>query len=119
METIEASKEDSDTIAAIMLLTMGMKSVPEAVLRKKFNETGQLLLTLIQRFHESPNQNVVRNLIGCTSVLLRSQEYSSWSLPSTFPFFDAILSFVTHTKPKIRKAAQHAIGSILFGSCFL
>lgn len=119
METIEASKEDNDTIAAIMLLTMGMKSVPEAVLRKKFNETGELLLSLFVRFHESSNQNVQKNIIGCISVILRAQEYSSWSLSSTLVFFDAILSFVTHTRPKIRKAAQHAVGSILFGSCFV
>lgn len=53
------------------------------------------------------------------SVLLRAQEYSEWSHSSTMKYFDAVLSFATHSKPVIRKASQHAISSILYGSCFM
>lgn len=119
METIEATKEDNDTVAAVSLLSMGIKSVPEGVLRKKFSETGQTLLNLLERFVESDNQNIVRSIVGCLSVLLRAQEYSQWKLSSTMKFFDAILAFVIHTKPKVRKAAQHAIVAIIHGSCFM
>lgn len=119
METIENVKDDSDIQAALMLLNMGIKSVPEAVLRKKFNETAALLLELIARFVDSSDINILRTIISTLSVVLRAQEYSQWKLSSTMKFFDAILSFSIHTKPKIRKAAQHAITSILFGSCFM
>lgn len=119
METIENAKEDSDIHAALMLLNMGIKSVPEAVLRKKFNETAEILLDLIARFVGSTDINILRTIISCLSVVLRAQEYSQWKLSSTMKFFDAVLSFSIHTKPKIRKAAQHAITSILFGSCFM
>lgn len=119
METIENAKEDSDIQAAVMLLNMGIKSVPEAVLRKKFNETAIVLLDLIARFVNSPDKNILRTIISCLSVVLRAQEYSQWKLSSTMKFFDAILTFSIHSKPKIRKAAQHAITSVLFGSCFM
>lgn len=119
METIENAKETADIQAALMLLNMGIKSVPEAVLRKKFNETAGVLLDLIAKFVESSDINLLRTIISCLSVVLRAQEYSQWKLSSSLKFFDAILSFTIHTKPKIRKAAQHAITSILFGSCFM
>ena len=119
METIENSKEDSDIQAALMLLNMGIKSVPEAVIRKKFNETARVLLDLIERFVDSQQMNILRTIINCLSVVLRYQEYSQWKLSSTMKIFDTILSFSIHTKPKVRKAAQHAITSILQGSCFM
>ncbi|XP_055540871.1 RRP12-like protein [Wyeomyia smithii] len=119
METIEATKEEKDTVAAVSLLAMGIKSVPEAVLRKKFSECGQILLSLLERYADSENQSIVRSIVGCLSVVLRAQEYSQWKHSSTLKFFDAILAFVIHTKPKIRKAAQHAVVAIIHGSCFM
>lgn len=118
METIENVKENSELQASLALLNMGIKSVSEPVLRKKFNETAEVLLNLIVRFAQGEG-NVLKSIISCLSVVLRAQEYASWKLSSTMKFFDAILTFTTHTKPKIRKAAQHAVGSILFGSCFM
>lgn len=119
METIESAKDDSDIQAAVTLLQMGIKSVPEAVLRKKFNETAGILIDLIARFVNAADKNILRTIISCLSVVLRAQEYSQWKLSSTIKFFDAILTFTIHTKPKVRKAAQHAVASILFGSCFM
>lgn len=52
-------------------------------------------------------------------MLLRAQEYSSWSAGLTLKMFNQVLSFVIHTKPNIRKAAQRAIESIIHGSCFM
>jgi len=53
------------------------------------------------------------------SVLLRAQDYATWTYSSTFQYFDALLSFSIHSRPKIRKAAQHAVVSIIHGSCFM
>lgn len=58
-------------------------------------------------------------IIGCISVLLRAQEYASWSASLTLKLFNQVLSYVTHTKPNVRKAAQRAIESIIHGSCFM
>lgn len=101
METMEAATENDGLIAAITLLSMGIKSVPEAVLRKKFNESAQILLQNLQKFLETDHKNAIRSILSSLSVLLRAQEYSQWSLSSTFVPFDAILSLVIHTKPKV------------------
>ncbi|KAH8238332.1 hypothetical protein KR032_004084 [Drosophila birchii] len=140
MEQIEAAKEDRDIIAGLSLLSMGIKSVPAPVLRRRFGQTAATLQALLQRFIESSNQSVIRyvsvlgrslswfcltfiyiyfQVVGCLSVLLRAQEYATWTYSSTFQYFDALLAFSIHSKPKIRKAAQHAVVSIIHGSCFM
>ncbi|XP_050071792.1 RRP12-like protein [Anopheles maculipalpis] len=119
METIEAAKEENDINAAVSLLAMGIKSVPQAVLRRKFSDTAQTLLALLERYTETDNHAMVRNLIGCISVMLRAQAYDQWKMSSTVKFFDAILAFTTHTKPKLRKAAQHGVVAVIHGSCFM
>ncbi|XP_005182344.2 RRP12-like protein [Musca domestica] len=119
MEQIEASTEDKDIIAGISLLGMGIKSVPAPVLRKRFSETAQTLMSCMQRFIDSPNQNIMKYIIGCLSVLLRAQDYMTWTYSSTWQYIDTLLSFCIHSKPKIRKSAQHAIVSIIHGSSFM
>ncbi|XP_034471932.1 RRP12-like protein isoform X2 [Drosophila innubila] len=116
---IEAATEERDIIAGVALLSMGIKSVPAPVLRNRFDQTAATLQQLLQRFIESSNQSVIRYVIGCLSVLLRAQDYATWTYSSTFQYFDALLSFSIHSRPKIRKAAQHAVVSIIHGSCFM
>lgn len=60
MEQIEASTEDNDIIGGISLLSMGIKSVPVAVLRKRFEETAQTFLSCLQHFIESSNQTIIK-----------------------------------------------------------
>lgn len=52
----------------------------------------------------------------CLSLLLRAQELATWSNSSTIQVLDALLSFITHSKPKVRKEAQHDICAILKGT---
>lgn len=52
-------------------------------------------------------------------MLLRAQDYASWSASLTLKLFNQVLSHVTHTRPNVRKAAQRAIESIIHGSCFM
>lgn len=53
------------------------------------------------------------------SAVLRAQEYAIWQLSSTHEYFDAMLSFVIHSKDNISKSAQHSISSVIMGSCFM
>lgn len=62
METLEATKEEKDVIATLSLLVMVIKSVPQPVLRKKFADTGDIFLQLLDQFAESENQNVLRSV---------------------------------------------------------
>lgn len=52
-------------------------------------------------------------------MILRAVEYSDWRTPTPLKLFNQVLIFVTHTKPKIRKAAQHAITAIIHGCYFM
>lgn len=62
METIEAAKEDNEIIASISLLNMGIRTVSEAVLRMKFSDTAGILLQHMQRFIDTTNQNILKNV---------------------------------------------------------
>ncbi|XP_050436764.1 RRP12-like protein [Adelges cooleyi] len=104
--------EDSIT-AMVTLLSMGMKCVPKEVLCAKFGTTAQTLITILGKFAESDNNNLLKSMFSCLSLLLRTQEKIVWSHSSTIQVYDAILNFIIHPKPKIRKAAQHAVCAIL------
>lgn len=119
IQVLQTVKEESQTVAALSLLTMGIKTVPEAVLRRTFSEMGQLLFDLMQHFADREDHMAWKHLIFCMGTLLRNQEYASWSSSSTQKYFDAVLVFAVHSKPKLRKAAQQALASILRGSSFM
>lgn len=63
--------------------------------------------------------NFVVQIISCISSVLRAQEYNDWSSPQTLKLFNQVLTFVIHTKPKLRKEAQHAVAAIIHGCCFM
>lgn len=62
METVEASNEESEVIAGVSLLSMGIKSVPEAVLRKRFGETANTLMGLLEKHMDSGNQGFIKSV---------------------------------------------------------
>lgn len=62
LETIQAAKEENEIVAALSLLAIGIKTVPEAVLRRKFADCETLLSELFEKFvaQDSPNHIVLR-----------------------------------------------------------
>nr|SVE73376.1 EOG090X00E0 [Daphnia atkinsoni] len=120
MTTLEVAETSEDSLGATLaLLGMVIKRVPTNVLKAKFSTSAKSLLDLLGRYIESDNSLLVRSLIGCLGVLLRNQDASAWSTSSTLQIYDALLTFVASPKPQVRKAAQHAVCSILKGSTFL
>lgn len=119
IQVLNTVKEESQTVAALSLLTMGIKTVPEAVQRRTFSEAGQMLFDLMQHFADREDHMAWKHLIFCMGTLLRNQEYAAWSSSSTQKYFDAILVFAVHSKPKLRKSAQQALASIMRGSSFM
>ncbi|KAH0623825.1 hypothetical protein JD844_006974 [Phrynosoma platyrhinos] len=61
----------------------------------------------------------IETVISCLATLLRRQNLAAWNYPVTMQVFHGLLSFTVHVKPKVRKAAQHGVCSILRGSEFL
>ncbi|CAG9126433.1 unnamed protein product [Plutella xylostella] len=119
METLKATEGEEGLTATLTLLSMGIKSVPQAVLRKQFSDSAAVFTDILEKNAQSENGTLLRGVIGCISILLREQEYAAWGDSSTMKVFDAVLAFTLHSKPKVRKAAQHAVTSILRGSCFM
>ncbi|XP_050552720.1 RRP12-like protein [Spodoptera frugiperda] len=119
METLKSSEMEENLVATLTLLSMGIKAVPPAVLRKQFSDSATIFMDILEKNEQSENGALLRSAIGCLSVLLRAQEYALWGDSSTMRVFESVLAFALHSKPKVRKAAQHAVTSVLRGSCFM
>ncbi|CAB3246003.1 unnamed protein product [Arctia plantaginis] len=117
--TLKSRETDENLIAILTLLSMGIKSVPIAVLRLQFADSARTLTEILEKNEGSENGALLRSVIGCLSVLLRAQAYAVWADSSTMRVFELVLAFALHSKPKVRKAAQHAVTSILRGSSFM
>lgn len=116
MTTLETVEDDTSVAATLSLLGMSLKTVPKSVLNLQFGAASQTFLQILSKYVMTDNFLILRHCIGCLSVLLRAQEAAAWTNPSMVQVLDAILSFSTHTKPKVRKSAQHGICAILKGS---
>lgn len=119
MTTLDVCESEESVTAVVMLLGMGIKKVPFEVLKLKYSEMAKTFVGYLGKYAESDNSALLRSLIGCLSVLLQMQEVAVWSNSSTMQVFDSTLTFTTHSKPKVRKAAQHAVCAILKGSRLL
>jgi len=116
MTTLEVSVDEASLNAVLRLLSLVIKKVPHPVLISRFSQVNSLLLTTLSNNTQSANVSLLRSVLGCISVLLRVQTSSNWSLPEASHSLSSLLSYTTHPKPKIRKAAQHSVVSIVRGS---
>merc|ERR1719228_132866 len=116
MTTLEVSTDDASLAAVVRLLSLVIKKVPHPVLISRFSQINTLLMSTLSSHSQSANVSLLRGILGCLSVLLRVQPSSNWALPETSHTLSSLLSFTSHPKPKIRKAAQHAVVSIVRGS---
>ena len=116
MTTLDVTTDESHLSAVLRLLSVVIKKVPHAVLLSKYSQINSSLLGKLSAASEGGNVSVIRSLLGCLSVLLRVQPGGVWSLPETKHSLTTLLSFTSHGKPKIRKAAQHSVVSVVRGS---
>ncbi|XP_059676941.1 RRP12-like protein isoform X2 [Gavia stellata] len=68
---------------------------------------------------ESETEYFATLVLSCLATLLRKQDLAAWSYPVTLQVYHGLLSFCVHTKPKVRKAAQYGVCSVLRGSEFM
>lgn len=103
---MEAEERKEEQITAVLsLLNMGIKSVPEGVLRAGFDEVCVKLLKLLNEYSQQSGNNViVKAIIGILTTFLRAQDAAVWSNSSTTQIFIALLNpFALHTKPKVNR----------------
>ncbi|XP_043269034.1 RRP12-like protein [Venturia canescens] len=116
MTTLKTAETEESVAAILSLLGMGLKTIPKNVLKLQFSEASKTFFQVLTKYAASENFLILRHSIGCLSFLLRAQEAAVWSNASTQHVLDGILTFTVHAKPKVRKAAQHAVCAILKGS---
>ncbi|XP_052468820.1 RRP12-like protein isoform X1 [Carassius gibelio] len=119
MATLEAVDSSESLAAVAYLLNLVMKRVPAAVLKKKFSDTAKAFMDVMTNQAYSDSLSCLRLIISCLATLLRKQDLSVWSYPSTLQMYHGLLSFTVHSKPKVRKAAQQGVCSVLGYSDFV
>ncbi|KAM4703390.1 RRP12-like protein [Rhinophrynus dorsalis] len=119
MTALEAVETSESLAAVAYLLNLVLKRVPSPVLVKKFSDTSKVFMDIMASQGNSGSTSAVRWIVSCLAILLRKQDLSVWSYPSTLQVYHGLLSFTVHAKPKIRKAAQLGVCSILKGSEFM
>ncbi|XP_013887776.1 RRP12-like protein [Austrofundulus limnaeus] len=119
MTTLEVVESAESQAAVAYLLNLIMKRVPAPVLKNKFSDTSKALIDVMSKQAMSDTSSALRWVLSCLATLLRKQDVSVWSYSSTLQAYHGLLSFTVHSKPKVRKAAQQGVCSILRGSDFL
>ncbi|XP_077437828.1 RRP12-like protein [Vanacampus margaritifer] len=119
MTTLEVVDSAESQAAVAYLLNLTMKRVPAPVLISKFSVTNKALMDIMSQQALSERSSSLRWILSCLATLLRKQDVTVWTYPSTLQAYDGLLNFAVDSKPKVRKAAQQAVCSILRGSDFL
>ncbi|XP_043912174.1 RRP12-like protein [Protopterus annectens] len=118
MTTLEAV-ESPDSVAAVgYLLNLVLKRILSPLLLLKFSLITKSFFFFLPASLESGRESAVW-IISCLATLLRKQDLTTWSYPSTLQIYHGLLSFTVHSKPKVRKAAQHGVCCVLRGSDFM
>ncbi|XP_049646755.1 RRP12-like protein isoform X2 [Suncus etruscus] len=119
MTTLEAVESPESLAAVAYLLNLVLKRVPSPVLMKKFSDTSKVFMDLLSTQAGGSSTSALRWILSCLATLLRKQDLEAWGYPVTMKVYHGLLSFTVHAKPKIRKAAQHGVCSVLKGSDFM
>ncbi|XP_034040063.1 RRP12-like protein [Thalassophryne amazonica] len=119
MTTLEVVDSPESQAAVAYLLNLVMKRVPAPVLISKFSDTAKALMDVMSKQATCDTSPALRWVLSCLATLLRKQDVSVWTYPSTLQTYHGLLSFTVHSKPKVRKAAQQGVCAILRGSDFL
>ncbi|XP_061914095.1 RRP12-like protein [Entelurus aequoreus] len=119
MTTLEVVDSPESQAAVAYLLNLTMKRVPAPVLMSKFSDTAKALMDVMSKQNTSETSSALRWILSCLATLLRKQDAAVWTYPSSLQTYHGLLSFTVHSKPKVRKAAQQGVCSILRGSDFL
>ncbi|XP_034342176.1 RRP12-like protein [Arvicanthis niloticus] len=119
MTTMEAVESPESLAAVAYLLNLVLKRVPSPVLMKKFSDTSKAFMDIMSAQASSGSTSALRWVLSCLAILLRKQDLEAWGYPITLQVYHGLLSFTVHAKPKIRKAAQHGVCSVLKGSDFM
>lgn len=119
MTALESAEEEDSNTAILYLVSLVIKRVPVPVLRSKFSEVAKCFLDVMGRYANKECTSLLKSVIMSLAILLRSQEQAVWNNSSTQQVYKGLLTFITHKKPKARRAAQQGVSIVLKGSLFM
>lgn len=106
LEQIIATEDQNETqvTAVCSLLNMGIRNVPDGILKSTFTDVSPKLLHILKEYSESGNNVLIKSIFGILTVFLRAQDLGIWSSSNTQQIFSAILNpYTLHNKPKVTK----------------
>uniref|UniRef100_A0A646QJB6 RRP12-like protein n=1 Tax=Hemiscolopendra marginata TaxID=943146 RepID=A0A646QJB6_9MYRI len=113
MTTLEAVTTTDEQAACMSLLNILIKRVPVNILKIKFGAFSKTFIDLLDQHYKSENGVLIKHLISCNAFLLQVQELAEWQNSSTEELYKLILQFISHPKPRVRRASQRAVCFIL------
>ncbi|XP_059486905.1 RRP12-like protein [Neocloeon triangulifer] len=116
MTSLDECDNENSCAAVLALIALVIKKVSPNIIKLKFNEIATSLFKNLEKFSGSENAIVLKALIVCLGSVLRMQDPSAWSAPLAGEIFKALLAYVTHSMPKVRKVAQAIVTSVLRAS---
>ncbi|KAJ8317039.1 hypothetical protein KUTeg_004943 [Tegillarca granosa] len=119
MTALETTTSTESLTAIMYLISLAIKRVSPTVLRSRFSEVAKLFLDVMATHSDGDCTSLLKSLILSLASLLRVQEQAVWKNSSTQRIYTGLLTFVTHKKPKIRKAAHQGVCVVLRGSLFM
>lgn len=107
------SQDQSHIPQIIVLLSMILPHVNVSVLRLKFSAIAKCFVQLIE--HSELDTTTLKSILNCLIWLLKSQEPSKETFSNTevLKYVHLLISYLTDSRPKIRKTAQQGISDIL------
>ncbi|XP_033632668.1 RRP12-like protein [Asterias rubens] len=119
MTAVDNVDSEESLSAILFLISLVIKRLPTSVLRLKFSQISKSFLDILASQMHQNGTTLLRSCLVCLSTTLRQQDYSTWGESSTMHVYQGLLSYTIHQKPKVRKAAHHAVCAILKGSGFM
>ncbi|GAU93128.1 hypothetical protein RvY_05114 [Ramazzottius varieornatus] len=116
LTTLDSVETNDSRTAVLSILSLLIKRVPAEVLRKQSSQVCKPLMKILSDSASSENNALLRSVLTCLSAVLRVQDIASWRNSSTEMIYRAILSFLHHPKPKVRRQCHKCICSVLKGS---
>lgn len=112
--------QSKEVAAGLALLVRVIKSVPLTVLQARKDKFGAILCTVITKYQDSDNVQLLTHALGSLSILLRAQNLAVWYEDDQLKtWLIKILAFTAHQHPRIRKSGQYNVSAVLKGSVFM
>ena len=110
LEEVDSSPKVS-AIVELLRIVVGKISVP--VLRLGFDRFVAAVVKALNKFASTSNFLLLRGLIHCFGILMRSVDIKDWKEKSNQKLLELLLPFAIHTDANVRKSARRSLTGVV------